>query len=171
MGLPTAGDVLQASIWGAFAALVLSAMWLDARHYRIPNWISLGLVVLFLPMVGLIAALPDGTHVLAALAVFVVAAAAFFAGLFGGGDVKFLAAVALWAGGAKLPLLLLIMAGLGGVLGLVTLATGWLMVAAPPLAARLPLGALRRWAGEGRVPYGLAIGAAALVAVPEWVIL
>ena len=52
---------------------------------------------------------------------FLLGALLFAFGLFGGGDVKLVAAMALWTGFADLPRFLLIMGAAGGLLGLVLL--------------------------------------------------
>jgi prepilin peptidase CpaA len=89
----------------------------------------------------------------ASLALFALGALLFSRGLFGGGDVKLLSAVALWAGWGGLLNVLLAMSLAGGVLALACLA-----------AQKLP----RRWTGllaqkEG-IPYGVAIAVAGFLA-------
>ena len=93
------------------------------------------------------------SNLAASLTLFAIGALLFSRGLFGGGDVKLLAAVALWAGWSGLPNVLLAMSLAGGVLALACLA-----------AQKLP----QRWTGllsqkEG-IPYGVAIAVAGFVA-------
>ena len=52
---------------------------------------------------------------------FLLGAGLFALGLFGGGDVKLIAAMALWTGFADLPRFLLIMGAAGGLIGLILL--------------------------------------------------
>lgn len=82
----------------AFAALLLAAAMWDALSYRIPNLLCLALLAIWpfyisvLPVTDLTGAL------LAAGIVFVLGCLAWLRGWMGGGDVKLLAIVALWAG-------------------------------------------------------------------------
>jgi len=86
-------------------------------------------------------------HAAAAVAVFAVGAALFALGVWGGGDVKLCAALALLTGFSDLPRFLFVMAVAGGVVALAVLA-------------------LRGRAAGGQVPYGLAIAAAGI----DWAI-
>ena len=83
-------------------------------------------------------------------AVFAVGVGLFVLKLTGGGDVKLLAATALWAGTERVLGLLLVMALAGGVLALVMwLARG---------GARYAAGGVEDVSlGRMRLPYGLAI--------------
>jgi prepilin peptidase CpaA len=87
-------------IWVAFAGLLLTAAVTDARSYKIPNWISIALVVLFI-----IAVLASGQpalgfwpHVAAGLAVLAVGYILYMLTGMGAGDAKLAAAGALWSG-------------------------------------------------------------------------
>ena len=83
------------------------------------------------------------------------------AGWFGGGDVKLLTVVSLWAGPAHITQLLLIMSVSGMLLGLGIIATRrW--IALTPARERAWLGPLPGWAVRGKCPYGIAIGVGAL---------
>ncbi|KAF0225036.1 MAG: prepilin peptidase [Rhodospirillaceae bacterium] len=82
-------------------------------------------------------------HVAAAAAVFAAGAALFALGVWGGGDVKLCAALALLTGFVGLPRFLFVMATVGGIVALAVLA-------------------LRGRAAGGQVPYGLAIAAAGM---------
>ena len=91
-----------------------------------------------------------GVQLLVALAVFAVFAAAFACGWMGGGDVKMIAALALWLPLGGLIDMLMLMSVLGGA---ITVA---MMIE-------------RRWQrriGAVEIPYGVAIAAAALLALP-----
>jgi len=91
-----------------------------------------------------------GVQLLVAVIVFLVFLGAFAAGWMGGGDVKMIAAIALWLPLGGLVQMLMIMSVLGGA---ITLA---LMIE-------------KRWQrriGPVEVPYGVAIAAAALLALP-----
>ncbi len=86
----------------------------------------------------------------------------FSRGLIGGGDVKLLAAAALWAGADALPPLLLLTALIGGLLALLFLTP----LGRADRGARMPKRRRAEAKSHGRtgppVPYGVAIAAAAL---------
>lgn len=136
-----------------FAGGLVYAMGSDLFHRLLSNRLTLALALLFLP-----AALVSGVdwrailldHGGTGLAVLAVGMAAFARGWLGGGDVKLLAAVSLWAGSG---LVLPILAGtalLGGLLA------GVVLIA-------------HRWRGTSReVPYGIAIAAATLWTLPRF---
>lgn len=116
----------------------------DVRALRIADRDSVAVVVAFV-LCGL-----DGWpvqqlawHVAAAVAVFAAGAALFALGVWGGGDVKLCAALALLTGFVGLPRFLFVMATVGGIVALAVLA-------------------LRGRAAGGQVPYGLAIAAAGM---------
>jgi prepilin peptidase CpaA len=93
---------------------------------------------------------PDAAlQVAVALAVFLLFAGLFALGMMGGGDVKMLAALALWLPWQPLLVMLMLMALLGGAITLITVVH-------------------HRWSrrtGQPEIPYGVAIALAAL-----WVI-
>lgn len=96
----------------------------DLRSYTIPNRLSglvalTGLAALALAAPGWEAA---ALYLGVAAAVLTVGAGLFFAGLWGGGDAKLLAATALWVGPSGLPVLLLWMAVSGGGMAFILLA-------------------------------------------------
>jgi prepilin peptidase CpaA len=130
-----------------FELLLMAAALSDARSFRIPNLIPAALLGVFAILI-----LAGGARsgVVSALAAFGLAFA-FGAGLWwlrvwGGGDVKLLAAVAPFVGLAGLPRLIAVMALAGGVLALGVL-----------LKARLSLSGAER---PRHLPYGIAIAAA-----------
>ena len=148
----------------AFAGLMATAAFEDFRRLVIPNGLVLGLCLLW-PFHVATAAMPSlasaGGAALCAATVFVAGAVLFARGLIGGGDVKLLAAAALWAGPAGTPSLLVLTGLFGGLLSLLLLTPAGALV-----------GATRQVAGGHRadpilVPYGVAIAAAALaVTIP-----
>jgi prepilin peptidase CpaA len=152
-------ELLVASL---FCGLVLLAVVNDAAELRIPNIISAALVALY--PVHVAAKGGDAAWVSAlaiALAVFALGAVAFSAGVFGGGDVKLLAALALWCGpGAVVPFLALT-ALFGGLIALVMIsdyrfaAAGALDLVGEKLFRNALMGT--------SIPYGIAIGAAGLL--------
>ncbi len=132
----------------------------DVRSFRIPNRASVTLLAAFVVFalasgVGMDVALRHGA---ACVLVFIAGAALFALGIWGGGDVKLLAAASLWTGFAGLPRLLAVMSVAGGLLAVSVL-----------LLRRLPAaneGWLTLWqrrvTASGHVPYGVAIAAGGL---------
>ncbi len=147
-------------LWALFGWLLLPLALLDARHFWLPDRLTLVVAVAGLllagPMLGTslidrwIGAIAGGA-VLAFLA-WLYRRARGRDGM-GGGDPKLVAATGAWLGWQPLPLLLLL-ASLGGIL--------W------ALAARKkgdrPL-------GERRVPFGSFLCGAAFAAVPLWLLI
>ena len=115
-------DWIQLLAAAATIVLLAAAAVSDITRYRIPNSIVYAIVAAF--AVGAIAnfAWPAIVWpVLAGVTMFLLGAGLFAFGLFGGGDVKLVAAMALWTSFADLPRFLLIMGAAGGLIGLVLL--------------------------------------------------
>jgi len=161
--LGDAAMIVTTSILAAAAATFLWAAVSDARRYLIPNAASLILAGLFAAHAALCAfwspvEFSTLGHILAGTAAFAVGAGLFYAGLMGGGDVKLLAAAALWAGPDHTADLLFVTALAGGLLG-----AGLLL--ARRLARRAvvaPSGEAAASALQARLPYGIAIAAGGL---------
>lgn len=138
----------------ALAGLLLAAAVTDIRSRIISNKLNIAIAALA-PLYWIasgVPAWPDmALQVALGMGMFGVFAALFALGLMGGGDVKLLAAVALWFPWQALGVLLLIMAILGGVVTLVT-------VIHHRMTRRL---------GQPEVPYGVAISLAAMWLVGE----
>jgi prepilin peptidase CpaA len=152
-----------------FPLVMAAAMISDVRQFRIPNSYSLVLAGIY-PFAAWSGGLAGQVILLslaAGVVVLLVGIGLFALNLFGGGDVKLLAAATLWTG---LPLLLnfvLYTALLGGALALVILIFRKL-----PLAERLPLAFLRRQHRETNdIPYAVAIGIAGFIVFPSLPIL
>jgi len=145
----------QNAIAAVFLLALAAAVVSDVVSFRIPNAIPVCLAGLFLAD-AFRQGIPLSTvalHLTAAAALLAAGAALYYTGVVGGGDVKFLAAIALWSGWYELPRLLIVMALAGGVLSLGLL-----------LARRLRIGAgngrlARLLAAGAPVPYGIAIAA------------
>ena len=140
----------------AAIAIFGAAALFDALSRRIPNRLSLALAGLGLLRIGL--ALIEGGSVLgsgfdlaAAVGVFGLAAFGFHFGMLGGGDVKLLAAGALWLGAAALGPYLLTTVLAGGVLAMAFVT--WHMLAGHRLGART----------GPSLPYAVAIAAGGIV--------
>lgn len=111
-------DWLQIAASGACLVLLVAAAIVDVRHYRISNRLVGAVVACFVVFaVAKFSWTYIGWSLAAAICTFALAAALFAFGLFGGGDVKLAAAMALWTQFADLPRFLLVMGAVGGVLG------------------------------------------------------
>lgn len=130
----------------------------DTMRLRIPNRLTVYLLAGF----GLSVAVAQpgwmhlATHAAVGLAILCGGLILFARGWMGGGDVKLLAVTGLWLGPAATPALLLLTALAGGVLTLMLLACRALG------AGRLAGGRIAALRDPmDRVPYGIAIAAAA----------
>ena len=107
----------------AVIGLLLYAAISDLLHRRIPNVIPVAMVALFAAAAVFFPADIDWLNATGvALAVFAVGAALFAMGKVGGGDIKLLAACALWAGLSGLAPLLVITALTGGLIAVAQIA-------------------------------------------------
>jgi len=150
---PVGAAWLALALAGPLAAL--GGLW-DLRRMRIPNWLNAALALLFVPVAAATLPLEAALWRLGiATAVLLVGYALFAAGRMGGGDVKMLAAAALWIPPAQ--------AGAAMFLLSVALLAGLVLV----LAARRLTPSDTSWRGlrrhARRFPMGVSI-AAALVA-------
>lgn len=119
----TTASMTVTALGVSLAILLGLAAWLDVRQRRIPNGITAAVALLGLAfaMAGGFAA---GSAALAASAVVLaIGIAVWRLGWLGGGDVKLVAALSLWAGPAHLGELLLVVALAGGALAVVVGAT------------------------------------------------
>lgn len=107
------------SVLALAAILFMAAAVTDMRAYRIPNAISLALVLLF-PLYVLCA--PSDVswqqHLMVFALVLVIGLMMFSGNLAGAGDIKLLSAAALWAGANYIGVLLVVTGLAGGVLAL-----------------------------------------------------
>jgi prepilin peptidase CpaA len=146
-----------------FAVLVITAAITDVRRLIIPNRVCAAIVGLY-PVYVLLAPNPVayGWAAGIALGVFAIGALLFAARLVGGGDVKFLSAVVLWAGPEHVIDLLMVMALAGGLIAL------FMIIARGDLAAlglrvfALATGQKSPDSGGAKVPYGAAISVGGL---------
>jgi prepilin peptidase CpaA len=151
---------MLASVW--FIAGQGWASVSDALRMRIPNALILYLLAGFVITVAV--SQPGWVDLVAHLAVGLAllggGVVLFARGWMGGGDVKLLAVTGLWLGPAAMPALLLLTALAGGLLTLV-------MIVARALGAhRLAGGRIAALRDPmDRVPYGIAIAAAAIAVV------
>lgn len=149
----------------AFAFLMGLAAWSDVRRYTIPNWIPavmIALWVLAAPFLQLGWA-GAGWSVLTFVGVLAIGLALWAPGWVGGGDVKLIAAGALWFGWPDALAFLLYAMLAGGVLAVVLLGLRKLSPAlpvSPDVLGKTPL------ASGAPAPYAVAIAAGALLLLP-----
>jgi len=158
--------LLQFCLAGYVALLVIAAVE-DVRARRIPNWLTAGVAALYPTYVlASPAAVPWLEALAVAGAILVVGFLVFARGWLGGGDVKLIAAVSLWAGPEHILLFALITGLAGGVLALATLS--WQRLLGPlglHLEALGLLGGTAATDGEPApttLPYAIAIAAGGL---------
>ncbi|MDQ4421090.1 prepilin peptidase [Sphingobium sp. DEHP117] len=151
------GEIIRIVLLSALAVLLVAAAVTDIRARIISNRLNLA-IALLAPLYWLasgIPAWPDmALQVGMGIGMFGIFAALFALGMMGGGDVKLLAAVALWFPWQALGFLLLLMSVVGGVVTLVTVVHH----------------RMNRRLGQPEIPYGVAISFAAMWLVGERII-
>lgn len=162
-----------------FAFLVVFGALSDLSTFKIPNWISYGLVALFIVqsllvwlgtpyMPSLTFRLPPvAINFLVGFVVLVVAIIFWMRGWIGGGDAKYLAATALWMGPLGAVNFMVLLSALALAMAfLLKLSARWGFLVE---AGGLPTFVKRLYAkiDENKLPYGFPIGIAALLMIPE----
>lgn len=131
------------------AIALIRAAWGDLQSRTIPNWLNIAIAAgapLWWWANGW-ALWPDiAIQIGFATVIFLIFAGCFAIGAMGGGDVKLITALSLWLPLAPLARMLFVMAVLGGIVTLVTLA----------------IHRLRKRPGSPEIPYGVAISVAGL---------
>lgn len=166
--MSSTAELLRTLVAHLFLCVVAVAMAYDLVRFRIPNTASLVLVGLF--VVGaLVAGGPVDwlSHMGAGALLLAVGAVLFAFGWLGGGDVKLLAAISVWMGFSLLPAYLVLVGLAGGVLALLLVLLRPRLVLTEPLWTRVGLDMPRILRPGEAVPYGIAIGAAALLLSPR----
>ncbi|WP_119166821.1 A24 family peptidase [Algihabitans albus] len=157
--------VIQLSLLAAASALLVAAG-SDLRRYLIPDTCSLILLASF-ALYALTGATQGAwpLHLAIFALVFLIGLGLFAAGLAGGGDVKLLAATALWAGPALLAGLVVIMSLAGGLLAVIVLTRIWWLRRLAPADLREHLGAS---IAQQPIPYGVAIASGGLFVLARY---
>lgn len=156
----------QAAIFVVFPLCLAIAAFCDLFTMTIPNRVSAILVAAFLivaPLAGL-GPMAIALHLAAGLVVFAVCFGLFAMNVMGGGDAKLLTASAVWFGlNASLLEFLVTVSAFGGLLTLCILLlrsqTNAILASGLPVPGHLLL--------AKKVPYGIAIGAAAFFVYPS----
>ena len=163
----------------AFAFLVLFGALSDLSSFRIPNWVSYGLVLLFFVQ-SLLAWLatpympslsfrmpPFAINLGIGFVVLVIAVIFWRRGYIGGGDAKYLAATSLWMGPIGVVQFMVVLSALALAMALILkLSANWGFLVN---AGRLPAFVKRLYAklADNQLPYGFPIGLAALIMIPQ----
>lgn len=145
-------------IGAAALACVGGAAVSDVRRFEIPDGWSIAVAALFAAFAFAEWPLPGlWQHAAAGIAMFAAGVALFARGWLGGGDVKLLAAVAVWTGFAGLPWLIAGTTLCGALLAIVALGARRLAPPSPRYPGLQP---------DGPLPYAVAIlGGASMFAV------
>ena len=158
-------SILVLGLKSIYVACICYAVVSDFRSLTIPNWIVVVLVSAFAASAA-VSMEPRSilVHVAVAAAVLLLFLAFFLAGWVAGGDVKLIAAVALWIGPENASLFMLLTAVLGALLALALLAirTHGSLISGT-LGGTWVYRRARSLAEGSQCPYGVAIGLAALL--------
>ncbi len=134
-------------------AMIFGAVW-DLATMTIPNVLTVALAAMFfvlVPFAGL-GWEAVALHAGAGLLMLIVGMALFGFGWIGGGDAKFVAAIALWLGWSDLPAYLIVASVLGGALTLLLL---WFRTLPLPLFMLKREWIARLHERRGGIPYGV----------------
>ena len=155
-------------ILALFGSAMLMAAYKDLTSYTIPNWISLYLIGAFclvVPFVGY-GWTDIGWHLVCGFGALIVMMGMFAMGWLGGGDAKLFAATALWCQPTDLLVYGIHVAIWGGVLTLLIIFTRHSL----PQRVRTTGWVHRLLRDEKKIPYGIALAAAGLAGLPNFMI-
>lgn len=152
-------------VWIIFTAVMIAAVIIDLKSYRIPNSLVGALLVLFsIVAAAHLSEVSWMEHIAAALVVFGAGIFLYALNQMGAGDVKLLSVVALWSGIYPLPVLLFYVS-LCGLVGMLVILG--LRMIAPRLQSHPPSEGrkLPRLLTKGQgIPYAIGIGPGAIIA-------
>jgi prepilin peptidase CpaA len=167
--------------FAGFLSILGLAAFTDLRERRIPNRLTGALAALY-PVYVLVSPTPVAWPAALGLAfvVFVIGLGLFARELIGGGDVKLLAVLSLWAGPEQFLLFMLVTTLAGGALSLFSLwyrrwgglieahlaALGLATTGATPVSAEAPADGSGGRAAT--LPYGVAIAAGGIALIIEF---
>lgn len=150
----------------AFPLFMIYAAFSDLFSMKISNWVSIGLIVIFLPLAYTtgfeLSAI--GNHFLCGLATLVVCFAFFSFNWMGGGDAKIAAATALWFGWSATLDYVILSSIFGGIITLVLL--GLRRFSLPQKFVKYKW-IVRLHQPTTGVPYGIALAIAAICIFPN----
>lgn len=157
--------MLDLLLFSLFPLAVAYAGFSDFFSMRISNWVSIVLLAAFFLLAPFVLDIKViGWHVVTFAVVLAIAFGLFAAGLLGGGDAKLLAVIALWLGLEFMVPYMFYLAIFGGLLALAFIV--FRKFTLPEGLRSIPWLARLHSKTEG-IPYGVALGAAALVIYPK----
>lgn len=171
--------ILLTAIALGFVFLVLFGALSDLSSFRIPNWVSYGLVCLFILqsilLWGAEAPIPAFGYQLPpfvinlciGLVVFITCLVFWARGYIGGGDAKYLVAISLWMGPIGVVQFMVLVSGLSVLMALaLKTSADWNFLIH---ASKLPkfVKQLYTKLEENKLPFGFPIGIAALLMLPH----
>ena len=156
--------LLKVAFW-SYVALFAGAALFDIRKFIIPNWISLSLVALFVAANFLLPISADWLSHFAAMGIALLIGFALFRfRVMGGGDIKLLAAAALWAGTDHLLELVIYIGVAGGAFALALIVVRRLLMSLLVTQTVFDSVTLPRLLLLGeQIPYGVAIAGGAIL--------
>ncbi|MEI8177450.1 prepilin peptidase [Aestuariivirga sp.] len=163
----------------AFVFLVIFGALSDLSTFRIPNWVSYWLVILFVAQsIFLWGSTPDVlifsvmvpafvVNLAVGLVVFIVSLVFWGRGYIGGGDAKYLVATSLWMGPVGVVEFMVLVSALSVVMALLLkVSANWGFLIHE---GRFPGFVRRLYAKfeDNKLPFGFPIGLAALIMMPQ----
>ena len=136
------------------APLLIYAAYSDLRYMRIPDFISIALVVLFAFTILIQFPIDIGARIAVASGIFAIGYAGFSLRLIGGGDVKFLSALALFVPRSELTVFANLFSA--------SLLVGIFLICVAQ-RSRLANVGWKSFSARGRFPMGLSIAMAGLM--------
>lgn len=125
----------------------------DVKKYTISNWISIALILFYIPFYLSLPVKPDLFESIGlTLIVLIIGFFIFAIKVIGAGDIKLFTAVTLWAGAANFIELLIIVSVVGGVLAITLLS---IVLFRKYILKDSGMGSI----GKVKLPYGVAIAA------------
>lgn len=153
---------------GLVIALYAIASYTDIREFRIPNWVSIGLILAYVIRVLV---QPEyggwntiGLDLAAFAAVLVVGFGLYALAWFGAGDVKLMAAGTLFATHEVALEYVLTTMLLGGAFALLIMVISFIRKSFPVIAEKTPWGE----SFKTYMPYGIAISISGIIFAVEW---
>ena len=153
--MPGADEAILWALLLIYPAILIAAAAGDIARYEIPNSLSIVLLAAF-PVAALVTGWPAATlawHGLGGLLMLAIGFVLFVRNLLGGGDVKLMAAAAVWTGFGQLPAFIVASALAGGLVAII------FVVARLVRHRRIDTGA--------GIPYGTAIALGGLMVFPR----
>jgi prepilin peptidase CpaA len=151
-------------------ALVIVAALTDVSAYRIPNWLTGSMTILFFPM-AFASGMPLDVfswHLVTGFALFFAGYAIYAAGLWGGGDAKMMTAIGLWFGPDHIMSFLFFTAICGGIVAIVYAIWYHIVMSLSVHSSDANLSYIQRFNKLcPNLPYGLALAVGAIMAFKQ----